>query len=267
MLKFTYLNNEKPIIFSILLFIFAHTNNVSAGTGCENINYKNIKKVTVVSQELEGGATSDGSGVYFELIKLIYSPLGIVVETSIAPFIRLNMLLTQNKIDASVAFYSSDVAVANGLNYYITPKRPVNTERLTAIFKSNADAWVFPDSLAGKRVAWLDGYNYEKGIPVQYEYQRLSDQLQGLKLLQLGRIDYYIDNEYDIKRIIKKHNFDDSQYTMQLILENKLYISFSKTAKSKKLMDIFDCRMDELRKSGELEKLYRTWDIPLPPVE
>jgi ABC-type amino acid transport substrate-binding protein len=121
--------------------------------------------------------------------------------------------------------------------------------------------------LAGKRVAWMDGYNFEKGIPVDYEYQRISDQLQGLKLLQTGRIDYYLDNEYDIKRTIKKNNFDDKQYTMQPILENQLFVAFSKTQKSNKLMDLFDCRMDELRESGELEKLYYKWDIPMPPKD
>ena len=54
---------------------------------------------------------------------------------------------------------------------------------------------------------------------------------------------------------------------MQLILEYKLYVAFSKTQKSNKLIELFDCRMDELRESGELEKLYNKWEIPMPPKE
>ena len=266
-IKFTDYKIEKFLICIMFSLLFLLTNKVYAGTKCDNINYQNIKKINIVSPELEGGATNDGSGIYFELVKLIYNPVGITVKTSNAPFNRVNMLLTKNKIDASISFYSSKVAADNGLNYYKTPKRPINTERLTAIFKNNSSKWIFPDSLAGKRVAWMDGYNFEKGIPVDYEYQRISDQLQGLKLLQIGRIDYYLDNEYDIKRTIKKYNFDDKQYTMQPILENQLFVAFSKTQKSNKLMDLFDCRMDELRESGELQKLYYKWDIPMPPKE
>ena len=266
-LKFTDCKNERFIICILLSVVFFSTNKIHASTNCDNINYNNVEKINIVSPELEGGANNDGSGIYFELIKLIYNPVGIIVKTSTAPFNRVNMLLTKNKIDASISFYSSEVASANGLNYYKTPKRPINTERLTAIFKNNSSKWIFPDSLAGKRVAWMDGYNFDKGIPVDYEYQRISDQLQGLKLLQRGRIDYYLDNEYDIKRTIKKYNFDEKQYTMQLILENQLFVAFSKKPKSNQIMDLFDCRMDELRESGELEKLYYKWDIPMPPKE
>lgn len=267
MLKLTDCKITKFFILTIFLLSFNFENTIHAGTRCDTTNYKNIKKINIVSPELEGGATNDGSGIYFELLKLIYSPVGIIVKTDIAPFIRVNMLLTKNKTDASVSFYSSEVALMNGLDYYKTPKRPINTERLTAIFKNNSDEWNFPNSLKGKRVAWMDGYSYEKGIPVDYEYQRITSQLQGLKLLQMGRIDYYLDNEFDIKRTIKESNFDAQQYSMQSILENKLYVAFSKTQKSNKLIELFDCRMDELRESGELEKLYNKWGIPMPPKE
>lgn len=266
-LKLTNCKIAKFSIFIIFLLLFIFENKLHANIRCDNIKYKNIKKINIVAPELEGGATNDGSGIYFELLKLIYSPLGIIVKTDIAPFIRVNMLLAKNKTDASVSFYSTEVAILNGLDYYKTPKSPINTERLTAIFKNNSDEWSFPNSLKGKRVAWMDGYNYEKGIPVNYEYQKITSQLQGLKLLQMGRIDYYLDNEFDIKRTIKESNFDTKQYSMQLILEYKLYVAFSKTQKSNKLIELFDCRMDELRESGELEKLYNKWEIPMPPKE
>jgi len=267
MLKCTNCKIIKFYILIMFLLLFNFENKIHADTRCDNINYKNIKKINIVAPELENGATNEGSGIYFELLKLIYSPIGIIVKTEIAPFIRVNMLLTKNKIDASVSFYSAEVALLNGLDYFKTPKNPINTERLLAIFKNNSDEWNFPNSLKGKRVAWMDGYNFEKGIPVDYEYQRVTSQLQGLKLLEMGRIDYYIDNEFDIKRTIKKFNFDAQQYSMQLILEYKLYVAFSKTQKGNKLIKLFDCRMDELRESGELEKLYNKWDIPMPPKE
>jgi len=267
MLKFTYCKIAKFFIYIFFSFLCILVNTIRADTLCNTIDYKNIKKITIVAPELENGTTEEGSGIYFELLKLIYSPIGIITETGVAPFVRVKMLLTKNEIDASVSFYSSEVALANGLDYYQTPKRPINTERLIAIFKNNPNKWNFPDSLAGKRVAWMDGYDYQNGIPVNYEYQRITSQLQGLKLLQMGRIDYYLDNEYDIKRTIKKYNFDAQHYSMQLILENKLHVAFSKTQKGDKLIELFDCRMDELRESGELEKLYDKWDIPMPPKE
>lgn len=70
--------------------------------------------IDVVAQEWTGQTNADGSGLYFELLKKIYTPLGITVNTSIVPFDRAIMMLREKTSDASVGFYSAEDAKIAG---------------------------------------------------------------------------------------------------------------------------------------------------------
>lgn len=69
-----------------------------------------LTSIDVVAQEWTGQTNADGSGLYFELLKKIYTPVGITVNTSIVPFDRAVMMLRQKCADASVGFYSAEDA-------------------------------------------------------------------------------------------------------------------------------------------------------------
>lgn len=43
------------------------------------------------------------------------------------------------------------------------------------------------------------------------------------------------------------------------------FVAFSPSAKSKRLIAIFDARIPKLRQSGELEKLFRKWRVSFLP--
>lgn len=253
--------------YLLSLVLSALAPSLQAETLCDHSNHEDIAEIRFVAPKLDGGAENDGTGAYFELLQAVYSPLGIAVKTDIAPFNRINMLLEQQKIDASAAYYSATTAREHGLDYYLTPQSPINLERLIAIHKPRVAPWLFPDSLINKRVAWVDGYGFDKALSISYEYQRVANQLQGMKLLEIDRIDYYIDNEYDINQVIEKYHFDRTKYAAQFIMEENLYVAFAKTKKSHKLIELFDCRMKALRQSGELQAIYNKWGIPTPPEQ
>ena len=75
----------------------------------------------------------------------------------------------------------------------------------------------------------MDGYGFDKALSINYEYQRITSQLQGMKLLEIDRIDCYIDNEFDINHVIEKYHFDRRQYATQFIMEENLYVAFAQT--------------------------------------
>lgn len=240
---------------------FLHAESV-----CKNTD-DNIQTISVAAPPLDQGNLDDSQNQYFEFINLIYKPVGIDVSMRMIPAIRINKLLKEKKIDAAFSYYSSDFAAATGVDFYLTPQKAINVERLVAICKKNMGEWRFPESLLGKRISWIPGYQFETILPITYEYQMISSQLQGLSLLELGRIDCYIDDEDDIGKLLAEYGIGLDHYAVHLILVNKLYLAFAKTPKSGALMSLFDCRMEEARQSGELASFYRRWDLPWPPAQ
>ena len=226
------------------------------------------QSIDVAAHEWEGQTNADGSGLYFDLLRAVYRPLGIQVRARTLPFNRVVALLRTQRIDASVGFYSAETAQQIDWHFYATPNRPIDSERLVAIFKKGTlQEWNFPDSLAHKRVAWIDGYGYERAMQVELEHQKITTQAQGWNLLRAGRIDAYLDSESDAIAAAEANGIDLNDYQCETIVRENLYVPFALTKKGQRLMRLFDQRMEELHNSGELAELYRHWRKDPPPWE
>jgi len=220
--------------------------------------------INVAANEWEDQTNADGSGLYFDLIRAVYQPLGIQVRVRTLPFKRAALLLRNQTIDASAGFYSAETAKQIGWHFYATPKRPIDAERITAIFKKGSmQDWRYPASLNRKRVAWIDGYGYELAIKTEMEHQKITSQAQGWQLLRAGRVDVYLDSESDA--IAAADGVDLNDYQFETVVWENLYVPFAVSKKGLRLMQIFDQRMEELHNSGELAELYHRWRRDPPP--
>ncbi len=225
-----------------------------------------ITSINVVAQEWTGQTNADGSGLYFELLNEIYAPLGIAVNAKIVPFDRAVMMLRNKSIDASIGFYSAETAKIAGWYFYMTPQHPIDSEKLVAIFKKGTlRQWHFPRSLTNRKVGWIQGYTFEKNIKTELEYQPLTNHSQAWRLLALRRIDFYLDNEMDAITSAQENGIELADYQFETIWLENIFVPFTKTVKSRRLMEIFDRRMVELRNNGVLKKLYQKWQRQLPP--
>ena len=227
-----------------------------------------VTAIEVAAPVWENETNADGSGLYFDLLRLVYAPLGIAVKTRSIPFARVSLLLTLNAIDAGVGSYSSDVTKKGDWRFYLTPKHPIGTERLVAIFKKGTvNKWEYPGSFKGKKVAWIDGYSYEFVLQIDMDYQKLDNQEQGWRMLQAGRVDFFLESESDARAAACRCHIDLNAYQFELIAEKNLYIPFAKGRKRDWLRAVFDQRMEALRRSGELHQLYARYGRALPPEE
>ena len=246
---------------SIILLIILFFSSLNSALGNEKLT-----SIDVVAQEWTGQTNADGSGLYFELLQKIYTPLGITVNTSIVPFDRAIMMLREKTTDASVGFYSAEDAKIAGWYFYITPQHPIDFENVVAIFKKGSvTKWQYPQSLANRKVAWIQGYTYEKNIQADMVYKPVSGHKQAWELLGMGRIDFYLESEVDATASALENGVDLGEYQFETLWINNLYVPFSKTAKGQQLVEIFDHRMAEMRNTGELPKLYKKWGRDVPP--
>lgn len=222
--------------------------------------------INIATPEWTDETNSDGSGLYFDLLRAVYQPLGIDLCWQIAPFNRVLYLLHNKKIDASIAFYAEEDAHSIGWDFYTTSRHAIGEERLIAIFKQDTiDQWHYPQSLTHLRVAWIDGYGYVKAIGVPLEYQRITSQRQGWNLLKAGRIDVYLDSESDALGYARELGIDLTEYRVETTAIETLHIPFTKSERGQHFQHLFDQRMEELWRSGELASIYQKWHRPLPP--
>ncbi len=225
---------------------------------------ENIDSIFVVCDEWKNYTNKDGTGAYWEVLKSVYEPVGIDVTTKTMPWKRVLMMVKKKKADALVGDYY-DAKSADYLypTWHISVEDPV-----VAVFKKGTiKNWENTGirSLEGKRVVWIRGYDFEinflKGIHViQHEITTIP---QGLRLIDSGRDDVFLDYESSVRHEAKKLHFNlDQDYEIKRATPgNKLYVVFAKTETSKELVRIFDRRMTLLAETGEIEKIYLKWGL------
>ncbi|MDD2464918.1 MAG: transporter substrate-binding domain-containing protein [Desulfobulbus sp.] len=223
--------------------------------------------IRIATPVLAGEANTDGSGLYLDLLRAVYTPLNIDLCIEIVPFKRVVHMLRNQTADASIAFYAEESDNRIGLDYYIKSRAPIGTERLVAIFKKSAfPNWNYPQSLKKQRVAWIFGHDIDKGLAVPIDYQKITSTAQGWNLLKVGRIDIFIESYSNALAAGNGLDYIDlNQYEFKTIAEKSLYMPFAKTKRGQNFKMLFDRRLQELWQSGELDQMYRSWGRELPP--
>ncbi len=222
---------------------------------------QDMKTIHVVMQTFPGFTNKDGTGLYFEMIREVYEPVGVKMKYEIFPWERCKVMREKKLTDALLG-------AGRVKGRYPMPKYPMSVSYDTVVFrKDRIKEWKGPESLRGKRVLWVRGSDYNKYpelANVKMEWDEINSIQEAWKLLEIGRYDFYIEMLVDIKSYVKDNNIDTSPYQMETISGNEVTLWFADTEKSKELIDIYDRRIIELFKSGWLKKLFEKWDVKYP---
>ena len=223
-----------------------------------NINLfatQNIKEIYVVSEEWEGFTNKDHSGLYFEIVRMVYEPEGIKVKIKLYPYNRASMLVGKKEADVWLASFLDEE------DYAIYPKQHFDNDVVTAMYKTSR----FPNfkgisSLKNKNVCWIRGYSYDEYIDIEMNKHERNDRKSILKSLKNDRFAVFLADESDIHTGIKKIKFDTSEYSFKHVLNIKLYPAFRNDDKGYALRDIWDKNMNILMKNGSIRKLFKKYD-------
>lgn len=197
---------------------------------------------------------NDGTGFYFELMRMIYEPLGIEIRFQITPWARSAAMVSKHQADALLGSYKEEAEQ----HYY--PDNPIWHDISSVVFKRTKFEWNGIKSLQDKNVGWIRAYGYDKYINVTMNISKLINNEQAWKLLELDRIDYYIDSLTDLRLYMKENNVDSKEFRVENIIFKDMFVRFAKTEKGKKFTHIYDKRIVELQKNGELKTLYSKWN-------
>lgn len=212
--------------------------------------------IHLASEDWEDYTAADGHGLGWDVLRKVFEPAGVTLDIRTEPYTRSVGLAQRGEIDACVGSYHEE---ASDLLY---PRWNFDTDHIYALGLASNPAPT-AETLGNYRLAWVRGYDYQSYLPYVHSYNEVIRRTGILSMLTHNRADYYIDAQTEVDYVVSRAK-DPTQFRKTHIAELPLYLCFANTPQARTLMGLFDRRMDQLVKSGELKPIFEKWKQPYP---
>jgi hypothetical protein len=217
------------------------------------------KEIRLSSDTWHSLTMPDGKGLYFDIIRAVYEPLGIKVSLTIVPYARSVAMVEKKLADGWVASFFGEQP------FPLYPKWHFDRNtQIVVTYKASRNVFKGVKSLQGKPVIWLRDFNLDKYIPVPLTFEEIDDIAGAFPMLAAGRAAFFIGAESDIMDAIKANRIDKDLYSFDFLMHLKLYVAFADTERGRKFREIWDNRMATLTKDPEFLKIYGRYGYPVP---
>ena len=217
---------------------------------------KNIKSISVVAPEWKGYTHKDGSGLYWDIIRAIYEPIGIKVKTRIVPWNRaIKMVSKYRTYNAIVGEYDDTEEPV------IFPKYPIDVEFMVLLSKNSFGAvWEDMSSLSNKKVAWFKDYELIVESKRDFELFEFRTIEEGIEMLKSGQVDFIINDRDSTEQAMLKNKLVSNDYTINKMPFGKnIFTAFSDNILSREFINIYNRRIPKLVANGQLASIYEKW--------
>lgn len=213
-------------------------------------------KVVLASEEWSNYTNKDGSGLAWDVLRQVFEPADITVQTRTVPYTRSIGLAQRGEVDGWVGAYRDE---ASGVLY---PHWHFDADHIYALGLATAPTPSLA-TLGNYRLAWVRGYKYEAYLPNLHRFNQIERRDSILPMLQHARVDFYIDSLTEANLVLRQSD-EPSQFKLTHIAELPLYVGFADTERGRALMAVYDRRMAALVDSGELKPIFLRWKQPYP---
>jgi len=214
------------------------------------------KKVHLVSEEWLDYTNADGTGVAWDVLRKVFEPAGVKVVAKSAPYSRAVGLVKRGEADAWVGSYKDE----NDDNLY--PRWHFDMDHIYALGLASKPVPTL-DTVGQYRLAWVRGYDYGSYLPNVKESREIQRREGILPMLEHDRVDFYIDALTEVDYVLGQTS-QPERFRRTHVAELPLYLAFARNEHGKALRELFDRRMAELVRSGELKPIFQHWKQPYP---
>ncbi|CRN06662.1 polar amino acid transport system substrate-binding protein [Pseudomonas sp. URIL14HWK12:I3] len=213
-------------------------------------------QIRLVSEEWVDYTNADGTGVAWDVMRKVFQPAGIEVVPQSAPYSRAIGLVKRGEADAWVGSYKDE----SEDNLY--PRWHFDVDHIYALGLASKPAPTLA-TIGDYRLAWVRGYAYGKYLPRVREYREIQRREGILPMLEHDRVDFYVDAMTEVDYVIGQSSQPD-RFRRTHVVELPMYLAFARSQRGEALRDVFDKRMAELVRSGELKPIFERWKQPYP---
>lgn len=206
--------------------------------------------IDIVSDLWPGATQQDGTGLYWQLVKAAFNHQQIQVHTRHMPYARSVSQVRHQKADAWLGAYNDEVDNA------LYSKHHLDIDVILAIGPDDGRV-ITLQAMAGKTLAWLRGFSFDKYLPIQVIPHEVNTQKQALRMLQSGHGIYaYLTPSSLFEPEIKTSTYKREQFNVVPVLELPLHVAFQNTPRGIRLRQAFDRGFQQLLREGTVQKLY-----------
>lgn len=207
--------------------------------------------------------SKDGNSLktpYLELIDSVYRSEGIDIVYFFVPWARARVMVDEGEADAMLFVFHSDSE-----DNLIYPTFPMGEETVVAVYKKGKQIhWQGEKSLLNKRVVYVRGYDYSDFIATPFTVVEVSSNIQGWKMVESSRVDFFLDDSKEVEICIEKKMVDSSLFRIEQVLANPYYITFNKSEKNTLFLEIWDKRVPLLLKEGVVKSIFDRYSEVTP---
>lgn len=213
------------------------------------------KEIILVSEAWEDATEKDGSGLYFEIMRRVFEPLGYSIKTITTTYSRSVYLVQTKKMDAFLGSYIDEQ------KKILYPYWHFDAEQVAAVYKASViPAWKGEETLENRTVGWIKGYDYNDYIDTKFNIHEVKSRRQGLSMVFSDRLDVLLDARAELEEEFDLGYLSRDDFEMANIMDLKLYPGFADTEKGQELRRIYDERFEELLNKGEIKRLYDEYE-------
>ncbi|MDZ5604590.1 transporter substrate-binding domain-containing protein [Pseudomonas sp. RP23018S] len=213
-------------------------------------------QVRLVSEQWQAYTEADGSGLAWDVLRKVFEPAGVKVRVQSAPYSRAIGLVKRGEADAWVGSYKQE----DPDNRY--PRWHFDMDHIYALGLASSPVPTL-ESIGTYRLAWVRGYDYARYLPNVSDGREVQRRQGILPMLEHDRVDFYIDALTEVDFVLNQSP-QPQRLRRTHIAELPLYVAFANNETGRALCDLFDQRMAQLVRSGELKPIFEQWKQPYP---
>ncbi len=219
-----------------------------------------IEEVISTSPSWNTFTNRDGSGLYHEVLREVFSLYGISVRHEYAKSNRSSELVLLNLADMMTCDdkFNPPLSLA---------RYPLYVNYFYVFFnKKRIGPWKGVQSLSGKEVLSQPGYYSQQNFPVPVSVKQVMTGAQGLSMILMDRSDFYVDDFTLIQQSLRENTvaFDKEDFAIKKVGRRAYFPLLNTTKRGKMIMKMYDDGMLRLHKTGKLKPIYKKWGYQYP---
>lgn len=216
-----------------------------------------LQHVRIAAESWPGHTDADGSGLAWDIFRLVFEPAGVRMQIESVPYMRSIGLVQRGEADAWAGSYLNEVD-----QHMLYPRWHYDADEIVALGLKGAPPLSL-ETLGQFRLAWVRGYEYQRYLPSVRQYREVMRRDGILRMLDLDRADFYLDARGEVDDVLET-SAERSRYRVTPLTTLPLYLGFADNARGRALAALFDKRMDEVVANGSLRPLFKRWQEPYP---
>jgi hypothetical protein len=183
----------------------------------------------------------------------VYEGSGANLQYVLVPLTRAMRMIGRGDAEITPVVYRGDLP-----DELLSLRLTTATDLVSALYLPNTiPEWRGPDSLAGLRVAAVQGYAFDRFLPPGTVYSEEPDFDGLIRMLGRQRIDVVLDFKERIKPFASSPRYVNQAGVIPI----PCFAAFSSTAQGRQAKALFERRLPVLLSSNTLHDLYKKYSV------